>query len=551
MKKQIIPFASIPVVFWAVTCALLFAVPCPAYAGTVFVKSAITNITLFSEKALVTRAGKAHVDAGMTRLFIETDAFSINGDSVSAAVYGNGTVMAVRVSRTPEPETPQNTIRDLEKKRDGLESKKALLSSQKAAEKKKAAFIDAVIDSSKGKAVSDMTAGKTPKPEELSGLLSFIGKNVETVEENTNKIEAEIRTIDNEISAVEKEISMLSSGGNRNTTGIEIVFNSANAQDIRVRTSYITLQAGWSPVYRADISASDNDFKLSLMARVIQKSGEDWNDVAITVSNALFVPGGHLPEIAPWYVDIPQARTWRQKSLMTEAPVAMERAEDTVSKAAEFEQATTRRTAVSMEYDISNPVTIRSRDEETLVPLFTKTVTGDFYRLCIPAESPHAYLTCRAKADVELAAGPMRIFFDGRYAGPMMLDEKQAGKPFVIGLGADRSIRLKREKRVDKKNETFFKKFERDTVIRDLAYRISVENTGDRPVKLLVSDHVPVSKTDRITVEDISFFPEPTAKDADGKPGVIAWDITAGPGETKTIDISFTVSYPKDMPFYP
>jgi len=237
-----------PVVFFTLTWLLLFAVSGPAYAaGTVLVKSSITQVTLFSDKALVTRSGKAHVDAGMTHLFIETNAFSINGDSASAAVYGNGTVMAVRVSKTPEPETPQTKIRDLEKKRDDLKAEKASLTSRKAAEEKKAAFINAVIDSSNGKAVSGMTAGKTPKTEELSGLLTFIGKNVEAIGKNTNTIKAEIRDVNNRIAAVEKEISMLTGGRNRDTTGIEIVFNAVNAQDIRVQTSYIAPRAGWSP----------------------------------------------------------------------------------------------------------------------------------------------------------------------------------------------------------------------------------------------------------------------------------------------------------------
>ncbi|NOY70588.1 MAG: mucoidy inhibitor MuiA family protein [Deltaproteobacteria bacterium] len=530
---------------------LSFALSRPAFAGPALVKSAITNVTLFNDKALVTRVGTVHIEPGMTRFFIKTDAFYINEDSATATVYGKGTVMGVRVTSTPEPETPQDKIRDLEKKLDNLKAQREIFSGRIEAEKKKGAFIDAIIDSSKGKAVCEMAAGKTPKPADLSGMLSFIGKTVEEVEKNISKIEGRIRTINKKITAVNKEISMLSSGGSRNTTGIEITFNSGKAQDIRMRASYITRQAGWSPVYRADISGSKTDFSLSLMARIVQKTGEDWDGVALTISNALFVPNGRLPEIAPWYVDVPRARAWRQKNLMMAAPAAMKKAKDSVYQEAKFSRAAARRTAVSREYDIAGQVTVRSRDEETYVPLFTKTMTGDFFRLCVPAQSPHAYLTCRAKADDELMPGPMRVFFDGRYAGAMRLGEKQAGKPFVIGLGEDRSIRIERKKRVDKLKETFFKKFERDTVVRDLAYRISIENTGDKAVKLLVLDHVPVSKTDRITVEDISFSPKPARKDENGKPGVMEWDLTAAPGETKTIDISFTISYPKDMPFYP
>ena len=550
-RRQLILFIPVMVIFPAISWMITLFFSQVAYAETVVVRAPIEKVILYPEKALVTRKGKAHVGKGKFHLFIGTKTFSINRDSASAAVFGKGTVMSVRVSQIPAPETPQDKIRALEKKRDALMAEKAGLSARKDAEQKKLAFIDAVIKTSSGKATGNMAGSKTQGPAQLSEMLSFIGKEVRSIEENIGKTDAEIQKINDRIAAIENEISMLKSGKNSHTNGIDIVFNSEMSQDIRVQTSYITPGAGWSPVYRADIEDTKHPFKLSFMAQVFQKTGEDWKDVALTISNARFVPGGHLPEIRPWYIDVSQPRPWERKRLMSKAPMQIARAEDTVEKEAGFSQARQRQTAVSKEYDIPSPVTIRSREEETMVPLSSKTLTGEFFRLCIPVQSPHAYLVCRSKADDLPMPGPVRVFFRSRYTGRMMLGEKHAGKPFLIGLGLDRSIRIKREKRIDRKKETYFKKFTRDTIIRDIAYRITMENTGNRPVMLKLLDRVPVSKTDRITVSDISFSPDPSEKNVDDMPGVMAWDLAAGPGKTKTVDISFTVSYPKDMPFYP
>lgn len=93
-----------------------------------------------------------------------------------------------------------------------------------------------------------------------------------------------------------------------------------------------------------------------------------------------------------------------------------------------------------------------------------------------------------------------------------------------------------------------FGKIERDAIIREVAYRITAENRKDRPVTLHILDHVPVAATDRITVEDRAFEPEPAQRGVNGKPGVMRWELSLDPEETSQATISFAVAYPRDMP---
>jgi hypothetical protein len=85
-------------------------------------------------------------------------------------------------------------------------------------------------------------------------------------------------------------------------------------------------------------------------------------------------------------------------------------------------------------------------------------------------------------------------------------------------------------------------------VVRKLEYRIVAENRKQRPVTINVRDSVPVSKTDRIGVKDVSFSPQPDQKDFADKSGVMQWEMELEPGQSREISISFTVTYPKDMP---
>jgi len=109
-------------------------------------------------------------------------------------------------------------------------------------------------------------------------------------------------------------------------------------------------------------------------------------------------------------------------------------------------------------------------------------------------------------------------------------------------------VRVKREKTRDKKTETaFFGRVERDSIIRELSYRIVAENRKSRDINLQVSDRIPVSQTDRIEVKDISFSPSPDSRDADGRAGVMRWDMLLEPNQTSEFTIDFTVTYPRDM----
>jgi hypothetical protein len=71
---------------------------------------------------------------------------------------------------------------------------------------------------------------------------------------------------------------------------------------------------------------------------------------------------------------------------------------------------------------------------------------------------------------------------------------------------------VKREKVTDRRKETFFGKIERDSVVRELGYRIVAENLRDKPVSLRIVDSLPVSRIDRIKVEDLTLTPPPDEK---------------------------------------
>lgn len=517
-----------------------------AWAGQP-VSSKITDVTLFSNKARVIRQATASVDPGIHRLVIPLSAFSIEEKSVTAEVAGQGEILGVRVTKVPTRQSPREKIRELETRLRELQDRKQTVTDRKTALERQETFLDGVVDFSGTQIPKEMKT-QMPAPEDLDVTLDFLGKRFAKIFEKKRLAENKLADLKKEIDQVRRELDMIRGRADKTDTGIEILFRTEKAQELAIAAGYTVLNAGWSPVYRAMARDAASDIDLSMMAEIRQKTGEDWENVNLSVSTAAPMRGGRLPELGTWHIDTPQPRA--RKSGADSASAMKElAARPAAKKSAPMAEAERRRTPISFEYDLPEPVSVASREEKTLLPLFTKSINGEFYHLAVPRRNPRAYLVCRAETDSELLAGPVNIFFSGRYAGEMFLEEKQAGEAFLLGLGADRSVAVKHEKVRDHRKETaFFGQIERDAIVREIKYRITAENLRDREIKLHVTDHIPVSKTDRIKVEDVAFSPGPEKRDIEGKPGVMQWRFALAPGQTKKISISFTVAYPKDMP---
>jgi uncharacterized protein (TIGR02231 family) len=528
-----------------------------ALAPAQTVPSEIKTVTLFSNQALIQREAAAAVDKGLNEILLETETFSIDPDSVMAKVFGDGEVFSVQYKETPVKEPPQEKIRRLEEKLRQLRLSKKELLDRNQALKKQEAFLDAFIDFSQTQVPKDIATG-LPKPEELGRTLSFLSTNYQKLYEQARNLDSQIEDLERNIQVAEKELEALRGSHRQVTRVIEILFQSAKEQRVRIQAQYLSRNAQWQPLYKVAVPADLSQIDLTLFSRITQKTGEDWNAVDLAVSTVIPLRGIGLPTLYSWLLDMPRpapvGAARDRAAAYQKAEPAMESAappaaldEEGRQPEAGFAQARRRESPLSFEYTLPRPISIASRDKETLLPLFTKKLQGDFYYYCVPKRSAMTFLVARVQSDKELLGGMLNIYFGGQYVGKTLLREKIAGEAFSLNLGADREVVVKRRKTRDSAKETYFGKFERDTVMRELAYKITAENLKDRAVTLKILDHVPVSKTDRIEVKDLQFAPEPAEKDLLDREGVMLWELPLKPGEKKEITIAFAVAYPKEI----
>lgn len=248
------------------------------------------------------------------------------------------------------------------------------------------------------------------------------------------------------------------------------------------------------------------------------------------------------------------AKKTRRKHAAKEEPVSAALAMDLLEEEAEappeaeFLQAEQMQLPLAFEYELPQAVSFDSGSGETMLPLYTKSLEGEFFLYAAPRHDPLAYLVCRSSPDGELLAGRLNIHFGGRFVGSTGLTEKKAGEEFLVNLGVERGLKIRREKTTDKVSETFFGVMDRLSSARELVYQITLENLKEQNVRVRLLDSIPVSKIDRIQVKGLEMTPEPTRKDYLKREGVMLWEFELTAKSIQQIRMKYFVKHPKDSP---
>jgi len=534
---------------------LIFAVSFILIGGLSFaqkiVPSKIKEVTLFTNKALIKRETELAVKKGINEIFLEVSAFGVDKDSIQAKIFGEGSIWSVQYKEIYLKEAPQKNIKELERKIENLKEEKSFLYNQLNILNKKEMFLDSLVEFSQAQIPKEMKT-EFPEIEDLSKTLNFIEKNLKKIAEGKRDLNKKIKEIDKEIKVLEEELNSIKIPQRKTKKVIEIIFDSKKEQSIKIEASYLVYNCFWQPLYKINVPLNLKEINLTMFSKIRQKSGEDWKDIKLVISNVTPLGGMILPSLGSWVLDIRRFgyEGGRKPKLDILSLKKGERVEAVMnklleSKEAEFVYAKKRELPLSFEYELPQIVSIESKDKETILPLFQKKLKGDFSYYAVPKKTPLVFLVCDVIPDKELLSGPLNIYFGGRFIGKTYLTEKRAGEKFLLNLGATKDIRIKREKIKDKIKETFFGKIERKTVIREIAFKINIENLKDEPIKIKVLDNIPISRTDKIEVKNIKVNPSPKKINYQDKKGLYLWELELKPKEEKEINIEFTITYPK------
>ena len=157
----------------------------------------------------------------------------------------------------------------------------------------------------------------------------------------------------------------------------------------------------------------------------------------------------------------------------------------------------------------------------------------------LPRYEEEAFLMARITnwEQYNLLPAPANLFFQGRFLGTSYLTTQMTGDTMSISMGRDKSIRVHYEKTKEFEDQEFIGKYKNVTY----EYKITLRNTKQDSLDILVKDQLPVS-----THEDISVIPKELSNASyNRRNGYLKWKKTLPPGEEKEIIIRYVLEYPK------
>ncbi len=271
---------------------------------TRILRSSITAATVYSDRAVVTRKGTGHFAAGQYAVRFTGLPPSLNDQSVR--VSGAGTapakILDVRVESVFTDSIVSQRLRGLQEKLKSLNDQLRKINDRIAVLNQQKEFLNKISVSSPEIIARDLKAQR-PAVEDWQKLLGFLDANL-------TRLNEELFDLDQRKSDASTKISGLQSDWNK--TGVSNVprekqivvgLEVQSDGDLNFETSYLVPHAGWKPLYDIRVSSADNKVELSYHGVVWQSSGEDWNDINLSLSTAQPAVGGVQPQISPWYVD--------------------------------------------------------------------------------------------------------------------------------------------------------------------------------------------------------------------------------------------------------
>jgi uncharacterized protein (TIGR02231 family) len=524
-----------------------WAAAAPLRAAELEAASAVDAVTVYPDGASITRLITLDVPEGDSALVAKDFPLGLDVSSLRVEAAAGAQLTIGAVDAKPPRAVPTVNLPEIDKRIEALNDERANSDDAVAAATARRKFAERFADSA--------PAGLGEKGEarplaEWRAAFGAVSEEVAIADAAIREATRKQRDIDRDIARLEADRS------SKPPAKLEVWIDLAAVAATRatLRVTYAVRQAHWTPLYdaRLDTSAKDHKPVLELVRRaeIVQNTGEDWSDVALSVSTVRTARGGSAPELKTLVAQYPQPPAPMSAAApMMDKPRALARsagAFEQEMKKAEEQQATVEVSAFQTAFKIPGRVSLNARDGAKSLRISTATIAPELVIRSAPVMDSTAYLevSFAQSEDAPLLPGKVSIYRDGSFVGVSRMASAAKDETVHLGFGADDKVKIERV--MLKRNEGSAGLIVTTAKTDERAFKTTIRNGHDFPVKVAVQDQLPVSENDDIQVELLPASTPPTTTNAHDRRGVLEWAFEAKPGEARDIAFAFRLRWPKD-----
>lgn len=485
----------------------LVAAPAAASAGVVRITSAIDRVTVFTNAASIHRTARSHVPRGEHQLVFAGLPAGLSDESVRVGGFGPGAVAEAVTIRA-------GTMGELN------EAEVANAAAELTAlQRRRAALVESM--------------GARPSPEAIR----------------------QRDELDTSLGALTQRLNQLRAAAAVPAKFVTVDLTTERDGELDLSVEYLVPGAAtWQPSYAARLTPDGAHVALDVLAAVQQNTPEDWVDVRMSVSTVMPTTSLTLPHLSERTIELEpveeiEVAASRPTPMPTRAAPSMPGMDYASSgggrRAVEREPVVERQGIVqanllSARLEIPARVTVRSGAAARRVLAARTTLDTTLEHVTAPRESNAVFLVARARnaQQFPLLPGNVALFIGGDYVGTTALAgvpvEEEFSLPFGVdsGVTIDRTLAERRVMRVNGRDET------------SLRYDYRLSNHRDRAVDVVVLDHLPVSRSQGLTVQTTPNTRAFSPRREGDEPGVIRWNHHLTTGESERWALGVVVRSP-------
>ena len=539
------------------------------------VHSRITRVTVYSDRALVTREAQVALTAEPTVLRFKKLPGWVDEGSVRAASSA-GKIVDVTVERRFLARSTDEGFRKAELKHKALFQKLQALDDELGILSAQREHVESIQVFSVEK-LKDDARTRDIKVDTYGQVIDFVSGALRKTASSRRDVKAERDLLAPDVEASARNLEELNRLTKLEETAVLVTVQGSGAQTASLSLTYATPGATWEPAHELRSASADPDsIELTSFAIVTQTTGEDWNHAELSFSTQSSSDSERIPELEMLALGKTQESSRTVTRQVTSFSNAQRKFEEQnrhwnrmnqapsqrVSEIEQFERSYSSNLAIleqiqsktveifqglqtrgtTAHFVARDPAIVRSDGRPIRLRTGTSRIKAKRAIIAAPEESLNAAVTLEMtnKTGQPLLPGSVARYQDGAFLGMTDVEFVAKDEDFSVLFSVADQVKLTRE--LDRKQSSLVRNAKNRM---QLSFVSRARNLSDRPVTLVLAERVPVSENTEVRVTSVKISPneKPDLK------GIVRWTITLAPKEEREFRVGYQVEYPQSLIF--
>lgn len=531
--------------------------------------SAVRKVTVFSDRALVTRVATSKIAGGSAVYAFKQLPGWVDDSSVRVSTTA-GRILDVRVSRSYLARTTEQSYRKAEAEVQELNNRINALDDELVVLQAQAKQVEDIKVFSLDKLNKDVVAGNVGVTTYAS-VVDFISRTMRETAKGRRAVQQEREKLGPEVEAAKRKLEELRALTQLEETKVFVTVQGGAPADGEIVLTYMLPGATWEAAHELRTAESDpTAVEVTSYAVVNQASGEDWDNAELTFSTQSTTAAARIPELEALTLGDTKAATQtieRQSASFKRAEMAFKgqnrlwnKRVQTVETSQNFEEIyqtnfdylqvvqsktvkifqSLQQRGTTAQFKAMSTTKVRADGRSVRIPIGRSSLKAKQAIVAAPEQSLNAAhtLEMRNESGQPLLPGNVGLYQGSSFLGMTNLDFVADGEPFAVFMSVADQLKLSRA--LDKKHSALVRK---QRTQMQIAFIVTVENLSGKPMTLKLADRIPVSEDKDIVVSGVRVGP-------DAKPdskGILYWPLTLAPKEKRRFDIQYQIEYPPTL----